>query len=267
LLIKILGEKMSSFAVGELIGRHIDRTIEMAGVFLNQHIGKGKNVALEKIQASLPSCPPEIFTNPNFHRIPSFPSAFSKDDIFSHTRQASGSSYPGWIGEKGYNPAFDIHVFNKLEQLKYKATEPVNGGLLGFFQSTKVPVTVSRFYDHAFHIIGEHGRPNKLVHEAWIEDGGMCESLTSTAATDHVFQCTKGVFNDLPLLRRACVYKHSIPDIEAAKADLPIAKIAGAALGGLCLVKAAHDFTDGHKMHGLAWAVAGVALIALPNAI
>src|SRR6202035_2083070 len=99
------------------------------------------------------SCPPELLSMPSFHSIPSLPSEFSKDTVFGYSKQHGGADVRGWIGEKGYDPGFDIKSFQMKEQLKYRATEIKTGGLLNLYRSTAEPVTLTKTSNHAFHII------------------------------------------------------------------------------------------------------------------
>lgn len=253
-----------AWTVHDLIDRKIMSDFEDRKGYLSQ-LSKGANVALSKIQAALPQCPPDIFES-KMYSMPSAPSEFQKDTSFEMTREASSSMWKGWIGLKGYNPGFDIERFRIAERLKYSAEE-IKRRAYGLLGTTSEPITLTRTQDHVFHIINEHGHENKLIHDAWIENGKMCERLTSTDATDHVFQCSEGV-NELPLLKQACVYTPRIAQPERPS-ELPIAQIAGAVIGGLALIRAAQNFrADGtaNKVRGLAWTAFGVAAIALPGA-
>ncbi len=251
------------YTVFDLLDRHFETAFDERKGYLSQ-LSKGANVALDKIQAALPSCPPEIFQD-NMLSMPSAASEFQKDTSFEWTREASSRIWKGWIGLKGYDPGFDIESFRIAERLKYSGEE-IKRKVFGLLGTTREPITLTRTQDHVFHIINEHGHENKLIHDAWIENGKMCERLTSTAAKDHVFKCSEGV-NELPLLKQACVYTPRIAQPERPS-ELPIAKIAGAVIGGLALIKAAQNFRaegTANKVRGLAWAVFGVAAIALPN--
>jgi hypothetical protein len=102
----------------------------------------------------------------------------------------------------------------------------------------------------------------------------MCERLTSTLAKDHVFQCSEGVADKMPLIERACrvrEWNDFVPEATGAISDQARqALIAGGALlGSFALYKGIQNLgREGlsNKVRGLAWVVAGIAAFTLPAA-